>query len=119
MKIRKVYLVAGLLALVLSGPVLAHDRGHDSVYPGGNWSGNVTLWGGSQGQSGWSANLGFGAVHGYPAGYVPLVPSPLAHRHLASCHHARPGHYAHYQGKGYKHGRGHGKGHSRWHSHHH
>lgn len=55
MKTRKLYLAAGLLAPALSGPVLAQDRGHDSVYPVGNCSGNVILWGGSQGHSGCSA----------------------------------------------------------------
>jgi hypothetical protein len=119
MKTRNVYLAAGLLALFLSGPILAHDLGHDTVYPVGNWSGNVTLWGGSQGHSGWSANLGFGTIRAYPAAYAPAVPLPLAHRHLASCHHAPPGHYAHHHGKGHKHGRGHGKGHFGRHSGHH
>jgi hypothetical protein len=119
MKTRRVYLAAGLIALALNGPVLAHDRGHDSVYPVSNWSGNVTLWGGSQDHSGWSATLGFGSVRVYPASYVPVVALPLVHRHLASCHHAPPGHYAHYQGKGYKHGHGHGEGRSRRKSGHH
>jgi len=113
MKTRNRYLVFGLLALALSGSALAHEAGQSAAYPAGAWSGNATIWGNSQGYSGWLGNLNIGAVFGYAPGFVPVaVPLPRSHRHAASCHHAPPRVHSHAYRQGHPrgHARGHGKG---------
>lgn len=107
MKIRTSYLTAGLLALALSSPAMAHNAGHYPAYPDSAWSGSATVWGHSQGFSGWSGSLILGAVPGYPTGYIQVSPIPSGHRHLASCRHAPPRHHAHAKTKRYTQGRGH------------
>jgi hypothetical protein len=114
MKARNPNVLIGLLALALSGSALAHNPGQQVGHPSGNWSGSATVWGGSQGYSGWSGNLSFGTVYGYAPGYVPWAyPYPAGHRHGPSCHHAPPRAYGHGHWKGYGHNRGHNRGHGR------
>jgi len=107
MKTRIGYLVTGLLALALSSSAVAHESGQYVAYPDSMWSGSAAVWAHPQGFSGWSGSLSFGAVQGYPTGYLLVAPMPSGHRHLASCRHAPPRHYAHARNKHYKHGRGH------------
>ena len=112
MKARNPNVLIGLLALVLSGSALAHNPGQQVGYPSGNWSGSATVWGGSQGYSGWSGNLSVGSAYGYPPAYVPVaVPVPIRHRHGASCHHVSRYGYDNAYRKGYKHGKKHGRRH--------
>jgi len=120
MKIRNGTLLAGMAALALCGPVLAHESSAYGGYAERQWSGNASAWGSSQGHSGWSGSLGYGSVYGYAPGYIPwLAAFPSGHRHGPACHHPpRHGHYKKHW-KAYKHGRGHRHRHGSDHRGHH
>ena len=124
MNTRNRNVLIGLVVLALSGSALAHDPGHQGGYPSGSWTGSATVWGSSQGYSGWSGNLSIGTIHGYAPGYVPWAYAyPVRHRHGPSCHHAPPRSHGHGYGHSYGHSywkghkndrrRGHGPGHGR------
>lgn len=116
MNARRTTLVLGLLASLVASPALAHDRGYEPYDPG--LSGGVTVWGNSQGYSGWSGVLSYGTGYGYSPGYVPWV---APHRHGPQCAHGPGRAYAKAYRKGYRHGsrdawrqgHGHGHGHGR------
>jgi hypothetical protein len=109
-------LLAGILAIVFAGPALAHGTGQTvgvyyNGYYGNGLSGNVSVWGNSYGQSGWSGSLNYGSSIAYAPVYV--VPPP--HAHGPACYHQPRRGYGKAYRKGYKHGRRdarhHGKGH--------
>jgi len=107
-RIRKVLIA--LTLLTFCGWAAAHEPVPYHPQPG--VTGNITIWGGSHGFSGWSGNISLGQVHGYPPAYLPVLASlPSGHRHGPSCHHVPR--YAHGPGHGkkHKHRRGH-DGHS-------
>jgi hypothetical protein len=98
----------GLLALVFSGAVLAHDSGGYNDYQNSGWSGNVMIWGNPAGQTAYSGNLSYSVGYGYTPGYVPW----LEHRHVPQCHHGQ-GYHGDSRGyeNGYRKGRKHGRKH--------
>jgi len=98
----------GMLALVFSGAVLAHDSGGYAGYQNSGWSGSVTLWGSSVGQPAYAGNLSYAAGYGYAPGYVPW----LEHRHGPQCRHGQ-GYYGYSRAyeKGYRKGLKHGHKH--------
>lgn len=113
-------LLAGMLAIVFSGPALAHGGGpqggsyYNGAYPAGI-SGGVSVWGNSQGQTGWTGSLSIGAG----VVYAPVYAVPVGVVHVPGGHYP-PGHgYKKAYRKGYKHGqrdaRLHRQGHGRHH----
>ena len=116
MKNRNRKLLFGLLALLLCGSAVAHDSGPYAGYPQGNLAVGATIWGSSQGLSGWSGTLTLGNAYRYTPGFVTVaVPIPPEHRHGPSCHHVshHVHQYAHQRnhGNGHKQNRGHGHDH--------
>ena len=106
----------GMLALVLSGPALAHDPGQYSGYRNDTWGGSATVWGDSTGYTGYSGTLSYGAGYGYAPGYAPGYVPGSGHRHVAACRHQAGHGYAQGYRNGYKHGRK--NGHHRGRGHH-
>ena len=90
----------GLLALVISGSIFAHDPGGYG-YPDSGWAGNVTVWGNSMGQSTYAGNLSYGVRYGYAPGHVAW----LEQRHGPQCHHGQRHAYEHGYHKSRKHKR--------------
>ena len=104
MKARNAGWVAGMLFLALGGPLAARqDVGH-SGYPA-DWSGSVTVWGGSYGVPGWSGSLSFGSPYVYAPGYVPWAVVSPGHRHVVQCDHGPRYAYDYAYRQGYKHDR--------------
>ena len=110
MNARQSILALGMLATLSVAPALAHDRGYVPNDPG--LSGGITVWGNSQGYSGWSGVLSYGTGYGYRPGYIPWI---APHRHGPQCAHAAGWGYGKAYRKGYRHGsraaRGHGHDH--------
>jgi len=115
MKTRCTFLLIGMLAMVLSGSVLAHGSGSYDAYGYEPWSGSATVWGNSQGHSGYSGTLSYGYGHAYSPGYIPWA----GHQHGPRCQHGPGYSYDRAHRQGYKHGRKHGKKHQNKHGRHH
>jgi hypothetical protein len=107
-------LLAGLFAIMLSGPALAHDTSYQasigvSSYGNPSFAGNVTVYGGYYRPTAWggSVTLASGPV------YVPVA-APVAVPVYVPRYQGPPGHgYAKAYRKGYKKGYRNG----RWHPH--
>lgn len=122
MKARNAGFLAGMFFLVLCGPLAAHQPAGHYGYPA-DWSGSVTVWGGSYGTPGWSGSLIYGSPYIYAPGYIPWAAIPAGHRHVVQCNHGPRHGYDKAYRKGYGHGRherhaygdgyrhGHGRGH--------
>jgi hypothetical protein len=104
MKTRNASWLAGVLFLVLSGSASAHEVVRHGAYPA-DWSGTVTLYGGSYGPAGWSGTLSYGSPYFYAPGYIPWAAIPAGHRHDARCNHGPRYGYDTGYGKGHKHKR--------------
>jgi hypothetical protein len=104
MKARNAGWVAGMVFLALAGPLAAHQAGGHSGYPA-EWSGSVTVWGGSYGVPGWSGSLSFGSPYVYAPGYVPWAAVSPGHRHVAQCDHGPRYAYDYAYRQGYEQGR--------------
>lgn len=101
----------GLMALMLSGTVLANGNGVYVGYPDNYWSGGVTVYGDSSGYSGYSGtvnlNGGYAPVPVYAPVYVPVYVPVAGPRHGPRGHH-RPKH-RHSRHHGHRRCRGHGR----------
>ena len=93
-------LFAGMLAVVFSGPAVAHD------YHGGNWSGGLTVAVTPGGHLSVGGALGYGPVVALPAPRVAYVD----HGYRPACRHPSHGYHRGYRGE-----RGYGRGHGRHH----
>ena len=89
-------LLAGMLAIVLCGTAIAHDR-HD-----GGWTGGVTVTLAPRGDFYWHGGLGYSPVVVYPARQL------ARHRayRVPMCHHPAHRHPVVYD-RGHRHGRKH------------
>lgn len=108
MKTCLIVVLIGLFSLFGSTAVLAHNPGYGGAYAGIPLTGGITVWGDSQGNTGYAGNVSLGFAGGYASyGYAP-VPY-YGHVHGRVCGHMPP--YGHARGynRGYRHGH-HGKG---------
>jgi hypothetical protein len=111
-------ILAGMLAFCAAGPALAHSTIASHGHTDSGWSGQITVWGGSQLDVGWSGAVSFGVPQPYAPVYLPVRVKPVVgHHHDYGCRHGRgrrPSHACcavytdhHRHGRWKKHGRGH------------
>lgn len=105
MKIAHKALFAGMLAMLFTGPAIAHDTRD------GAWTGGVTVAVTPAGELAWSGGLAYGPVVAYAAQPVVVAPQPA---YRAVCGH--PSHWRHAaQYRGHRKGKHHRHTHPRHH----
>lgn len=106
--------LAGLLALCVAGPALAHSTVLTHGHADSAWSGQITVWGGSAPTFGWSGTVSVGAAYPYAPAYLPVrVYAADGHRHGPGCRHGHGHGYGHSDAccAGFADRHGHGNGH--------
>jgi hypothetical protein len=98
-------LLAGVLAIVFTGPAIAHDARE------GAWAGGLTVAVTPRGQLAWSGGLAYGPVVAYAARPV-VVAAPPVYRPVCG-HPSHRRHAAHH--RGHKHWKRHRHAHPRHH----